>query len=74
MTEMSPLRRRMIEDMTVRNLSPATQRSQYVHAVAKVRPLLRLLTSSFGGLRGDKQDGCRRPIQMAAQVNSIRLQ
>ena len=34
MTEMSPLRRRMIEDMTVRNLSPATQRS-YVHAVAK---------------------------------------
>ncbi len=34
MTDMSPLRRRMIEDMTVRNLSPATQRS-YVHAVAK---------------------------------------
>lgn len=34
MTEMSPLRRRMIEDMTIRNLSPATQRS-YVHAVAK---------------------------------------
>jgi integrase/recombinase XerD len=34
MTEMSPLRRRMIDDMTVRNLSPATQRS-YVHAVAK---------------------------------------
>ena len=34
MTEMSPPCRRMIEDMTVRNLSPATQRS-YVHAVAK---------------------------------------
>jgi integrase/recombinase XerD len=34
MTKMSPLCRRMIEDMTVRNLSPATQRS-YVHAVAK---------------------------------------
>ena len=34
MIGMSPLRRRMIEDMTVRNLSPATQRS-YVHAVAK---------------------------------------
>jgi hypothetical protein len=34
MTEISPLRRRMIEDMMVRNLSPATQRS-YVHAVAK---------------------------------------
>ena len=34
MAETSPLRRRMIEDMTVRNLSPATQRS-YLHAVAK---------------------------------------
>lgn len=28
----SPLRRRMIDDMTLRNLSPATQRS-YLHAV-----------------------------------------
>jgi len=34
MAEMSPLRRRMIEDMTVRNLSPATQRS-YLYAVTK---------------------------------------
>jgi len=34
MANVSPLRRRMIEDMTVRNLSPATQRS-YVHAVTK---------------------------------------
>ena len=34
MAEISLLRRRMIEDMTVRNLSPATQRS-YLHAVAK---------------------------------------
>jgi Phage integrase, N-terminal SAM-like domain len=34
MAEMSPLRRRMIVDMTVRNLSPATQRS-YLHAVTK---------------------------------------
>jgi site-specific recombinase XerD len=34
MAELSPLRRRMIEDMTVRNLSPATQRS-YLHAVSK---------------------------------------
>jgi integrase/recombinase XerD len=34
MAELNPLRRRMIEDMQVRNLSPATQRC-YVHAVAK---------------------------------------
>ena len=33
MAEISPLRRRMIEDMTVRNLSPA-QRS-YINAVQK---------------------------------------
>jgi integrase/recombinase XerD len=30
----SPLRRRMIDDMSLRNLSPATQRS-YLHAVLK---------------------------------------
>src|SRR3954452_22248469 len=34
MADVSPLRRRMIEEMTVRHLSPATQRS-HVHAVAK---------------------------------------
>jgi site-specific recombinase XerD len=34
MAEMSPLRRRMIEDMTVRNLAQTTQQS-YVHHVAK---------------------------------------
>jgi integrase/recombinase XerD len=35
MAEMSLLRRRMIEDMTIRNLSPATQRS-YLHAVSRL--------------------------------------
>ena len=34
MAEVSPLRRRMIEDMTVRDLSPATQQS-YIHAVSR---------------------------------------
>ncbi len=34
MAEMSPLRRRMVEDMTIPNLSPATQQS-YIHAVSK---------------------------------------
>jgi hypothetical protein len=34
MAEISPLRRRMIEDMTVRNLSPAIRRS-YINAVQK---------------------------------------
>jgi len=34
MADMSPLRRRMLEDMAIRNLSPATQQS-YLYAVAK---------------------------------------
>ena len=36
MAEISPLRRRMIDDMMIRNLSPATQQS-YLYAVAKFR-------------------------------------
>ena len=36
MATMSPLRRRMIGDMTIRNLSRSTQQS-YVYAVAKFR-------------------------------------
>ena len=34
MAEISPLRRRMIDDMMIRDLSPATQQS-YLYAVAK---------------------------------------
>jgi len=33
-TAVSPLRRRMIDDMMLRNLSPATQRS-YLHTVTE---------------------------------------
>ena len=46
MAETSPLRRRMTEDMTIRNLSPATQRS-YIHAaLQEVQPLFRSLARS----------------------------
>ena len=38
MAEISPLRRRMIEHMTVRNLSPATQQS-YLNVISKFRPI-----------------------------------
>jgi hypothetical protein len=38
MAEISPLRRRMIEDITVRNMSPATQRS-YIQRGFEVQPV-----------------------------------
>ena len=63
MAEMSALRRRMIEDMTVRNLSPATQRS-YVHAVAKV--------SRYFGCSPDRLDlEDVRAFQVHLVANSI---
>jgi phage tail tape-measure protein len=59
MAEISPLRRRMIEDMTVRNLSPATQRCaprcfgsaarRYVDASAGY--LVNSQSSAAGGIR-----------------------
>jgi Phage integrase, N-terminal SAM-like domain len=62
MAEMSPLRRRMIEDMTVRNLSPATQRS-YAHAVSKFSRFFgcrRSCSESCAGIGGwrDRSTGC----------------
>ncbi|MEI9401959.1 hypothetical protein [Mesorhizobium argentiipisi] len=39
MAQISPLRQWMIEDLTIRNLSPETQRS-YVHHVAKFQSIL----------------------------------
>jgi hypothetical protein len=47
LAEMSPLRRRMVEDMTVRNLSPTTQRS-YLHAVTKFRPRVSATPARLG--------------------------
>jgi hypothetical protein len=38
MAEISPLRRHMIEDMTVRNLSPATQRRFFGNLAALAEP------------------------------------
>ena len=37
MATTSPLRQRMIEDMTIRNLPQATQQS-YIYAVKKIQP------------------------------------
>ena len=50
MAETSPLRRRMIEDMTIRNLSPATQQS-YLYAVSKF--------SLYFGRSPDRPGGAR---------------
>jgi len=47
MAEMSPLRRRMTEDMTIRNLSPATQRS-YIHAVSRFSQYFRRSPDRLG--------------------------
>jgi integrase/recombinase XerD len=47
MAKASPLRRRMIEDMTVRNLSPATQQS-YIHAVARFSLFFRCSPDRLG--------------------------
>jgi hypothetical protein len=50
MAQMTALRRRMIDDMTVRNLSPATQQS-YVYAVAKFSRFSAVRRISWGSRR-----------------------
>ena len=57
----SPLRRRMIDDMTVRNLSPATQQS-YVYAVA-----------NFSRFFGKSPDQLRAEEVRAYQVHLVGL-
>jgi integrase/recombinase XerD len=47
MATTSPLRQRMIEDMTIRNLSPATQQS-YIYAVAKFSRHFKLSPDKLG--------------------------
>lgn len=74
MAELSSLRRRMIEDMTICNLSPATQRS-YVDAVAKI--------SRYCGRSPDRLDledvralpgasGLYRNLVAGAEPNGVR--
>ncbi len=60
MAELSFLRRSVIEDMTIRNLSPATQRS-YIHAVAK-------FSRHFGCWPDwlDIEDMCAYQVQLVA--------
>jgi len=47
MAQMSPLRQRMIEDLTIRNLSPATQQS-YLHAISKFSQFFRRSPDHLG--------------------------
>jgi hypothetical protein len=72
MAETSPLRRRMIEDMTVRNLSPATQRS-YVHAVAKFSRFFGRSpeTLTLEDVRGLALELSRRVLRKAARRPSV---
>jgi hypothetical protein len=79
MAQMTALRRRMSDDMTVRNLSPATQQS-YVYAVAKFSRFfrrspdqLRARERGFGrGARGGRR--ARRPATAHASAAQQPLQ
>ena len=62
MAQMTALRRRMIDDMTVRNLSPATQQS-YVYAVAKFSRFF----SCRVGTVGDNAE-VAHPVAVAQQL------
>jgi hypothetical protein len=69
MAKISPLCRRMIEDMTVRNLSPATQRS-YVNAVSKFSRYFDRSPDRLGLEDVRRQyvanSNCRRSVKLAA--------
>ena len=63
MAEISPLRRRMIEDMTVRNLSPATQQSSSFiwlrrGSFSSDECRLRVARRMFFTIRSDGDSGC----------------
>src|SRR3954453_12068574 len=77
MAMMSLLRRRMIEDMTIRNLSPATQQS-YLYAVAKFSrhfslPPARLGSARHGaGGRLPAPSDCPEALVVAHQPGRVR--
>ena len=56
MAELSPLRRRMIEDMAARNMSPATQRS-YISAVSKFSRIFWQVARAAGSGRRSRFPG-----------------
>jgi integrase/recombinase XerD len=67
MAQITPLRRRMIDDMTVRNLSPATQQS-YVYAVAKFSRFFARSPDQLG-----VEEVRAYPIHLAACVSRGRI-
>lgn len=71
MADLSPLRRRMIEDMTVRNLSPATQRS-YVSGF-EVQPSFWQIAGSIGtgSSRLSGASGLDRHIMAGAEPDRL---
>ncbi len=71
MAQMTPLRRRMIDDMTIRNLSPATQQS-YVYAVAKFSRFFDSLAGSAWGGGGPRlPDPPGRPWRSWSHINQV---
>jgi integrase/recombinase XerD len=71
MAKMTPLRRRMIDDMTVRNLSPATQQS-YIWAVARFGCFFRQSPAELGmeEVRAYQLELIRRGLS-SAHINQV---
>jgi site-specific recombinase XerD len=71
MAKITPLRRRMIDDMTVRNLSPATQQS-YIWAVARFSWFFRQSPDQLGmeEVRGYQLELAKRGLSYA-HINQV---
>ena len=65
----SPLRRRMIEDMTIRNLAPKTTQQGYIQDLCRVpRPLPD--TASFEAMNGGCGSRVGRPLRESSRWGS----